>query len=72
MSNSGIRQKAIVEEIRKAGSMLLYLDDEPEHKIIAKLSGKMRIARINLCVGDLVDVELSPYNLHMGRIVWRF
>ena len=72
MSNSEIRLKAIVEVILKSDTMVLHLQDTQEHKITAKISGKMRIGRINLCVGDLVDVELSPYNLHMGRIVWRF
>ena len=66
-----ILQKAIVEEVRKGGNFLLHLQDAPEHKVHAKLKGKMRIMRIGLCVGDLVDVELSPYDLHRGRITWR-
>ena len=66
-----IRLKAVVYEINKGGNFFLHLQDDEEHKITAKLCGKMRIGRIVLCVGDLVDVELSPYDLHKGRIMWR-
>lgn len=66
-----IFQKAIVEKINKGGEFTLCLQDIPKHKVIAKLCGKMRKRRISLCVGDLVNIELSPYDLHRGRILWR-
>lgn len=40
-------------------------------EIKAKISGKMRLNKINLQVGDQVRVEVSPYDLTMGRIVSR-
>ena len=67
-----IRVKAVVEKVCKGGLFLLHAQDEESHKMAAKLCGKMRIKRIILCVGDLVDVELSPYDLNKGRIMWRF
>ena len=39
--------------------------------ITAYLSGKMRIKSIKIIEGDTVKVELSPYDLTNGRIVWR-
>lgn len=70
-SRERIHQKAIVEKINKGGSFTLHLQDMPEHKIIAHLCGRMRKARITLCIGDLVNIELTPYDLHRGRILWR-
>lgn len=47
------------------------LDNNPDHFVKAKLCGKMRLNKINLSVGDCVRVEVSPYDLNMGRIVSR-
>ncbi|MBQ9145599.1 MAG: translation initiation factor IF-1 [Clostridia bacterium] len=45
---------------------------EPSHRqIIAYPSGKMRTRSIKIIEGDSVRVELSPYDLTKGRIVWR-
>lgn len=44
---------------------------EHGHKILAHPSGKMRRYFIRILVGDKVDVELSPYDLDRGRIVYR-
>lgn len=41
------------------------------HKILAHLSGKMRMNYIKILQGDRVKVELSPYDLTRGRIVYR-
>lgn len=41
------------------------------HEIIAYLSGKLRMNYIKILEGDAVKVELSPYDLKKGRIVWR-
>lgn len=40
-------------------------------EVLAHLSGKMRINYIRILPGDKVVVELSPYDLTRGRIVWR-
>ena len=45
---------------------------ENGYKITAHLSGKLYKAKIKVLPGDQVDVELSPYNTQMGRIVWRY
>ncbi len=42
------------------------------HKLRARLSGKMRMNYIRIVPGDRVKIELSPYNLEEGRIVFRF
>lgn len=41
------------------------------HVIVAYLSGKLRKNYIKILEGDAVKVELSPYDLTKGRIVWR-
>ncbi len=42
------------------------------HKILAHISGKMRMNFIRILSGDKVLVELSPYDLTRGRIVYRY
>lgn len=41
------------------------------HKVLAHISGKMRMRFIRITPGDKVTVELSPYDLSRGRIRWR-
>lgn len=41
------------------------------HKILATISGKLRMNFIRILPGDKVTVELSPYDLTRGRITWR-
>lgn len=45
---------------------------ENGHKVLAHISGKMRMHYIRILPGDKVTVELSPYDLTRGRIVYRF
>ena len=42
------------------------------HKVLAHVSGKMRMNFIRILPGDKVKVELSPYDLTRGRITYRF
>ena len=42
-----------------------------EHTILAHISGKLRMNYIRILPGDKVTVEMSPYDLTKGRIVWR-
>ena len=42
------------------------------HKVLAHISGKMRLHYIKILLGDRVLVELSPYDLSRGRITYRF
>jgi len=44
---------------------------ENGHKILASISGKLRMNYIRILVGDKVKVEMSPYDLSRGRITWR-
>ena len=41
------------------------------HKILAHISGKLRMNFIRILPGDKVTIELSPYDLTRGRITWR-
>ena len=41
------------------------------HKILAHVSGKLRMHYIRIVPGDKVTVEMSPYDLAKGRITWR-
>ncbi len=41
------------------------------HQILAHISGKLRMNYIKILPGDKVKVELSPYDLTRGRIIWR-
>jgi len=45
---------------------------ENKHKIIAHICGKMRLNNIRILPGDRVTLELSPYDLNRGRIIFRF
>ena len=42
------------------------------HEILAVISGKMRMHYIKILVGDKVTVEMSPYDLSKGRIIYRY
>jgi translation initiation factor IF-1 len=44
---------------------------ENKHKVLAHISGKMRMHFIKILPGDTVTVELSPYDLTRGRITYR-
>ena len=66
-----IYQRAIVERVFKGGTFRLHLIDNENHHVNAHLCGNMRRNRIFLCPGDAVTVELSPYDLARGRVIWR-
>ena len=44
---------------------------ENDHEVLAHTSGKLRKNRIRVLVGDKVDVEMTPYDLTKGSIVYR-
>ena len=66
-----IYQRAIVEQVLKGGTFRCHLSDNEHHAINAYPCGSMRRNRIVLCAGDEVTVELSPYDLRQGRVIWR-
>ncbi|MGL5254955.1 MAG: translation initiation factor IF-1 [Brevinema sp.] len=45
---------------------------ENKQQVLAHISGKMRINYIKILPGDRVSIELSPYDLSKGRIVYRY
>lgn len=50
---------------------MFRVEIEGGHKILAHISGKMRMYYIKILPGDKVKMELSPYDLTRGRIVFR-
>lgn len=48
------------------------MGERANHSILGHLSGKIRINNINILCGDRVRLELSPYDLTRGRIVYRY
>lgn len=59
-----------VKELLPAATFRLTLDNG--HEIIGYLSGKMRMFKIKLLPGDRVKVQMTPYDLTKGRIVYRY
>jgi len=57
--------------MEKLPSTTFLVELENGHRVLAYLSGKMRMNRIRILVGDEVTVHLSPYDLTRGRIVYR-
>ena len=67
-----VRFRGIVKNIYKGDHFEVRLDDIPEEWVVmCTLSGRVRLSRIKICVHDSVDIEISPYDLRKGRIVWR-
>jgi translation initiation factor IF-1 len=65
-----IQVEGTVLETLPNASFKVRLDNE--HEILAHISGKMRMHYIRILPGDKVLLELSPYDLTRGRIVYRF
>lgn len=63
------RKSGIVLEALPSTHFRIKLDDGKE--ILAHLSGKLRIYRIKVLLGDRVIVEMGPYDENRGRIVYR-
>jgi translation initiation factor IF-1 len=61
-------QGKVVETLPNA---MFRVELENGHKILAHISGKMRMHFIKILPGDTVTVELSPYDLSRGRITYR-
>ncbi len=64
-----IRVSAVVKEALP--NAVFRVELENGHTVIAHVSGKMRMHFIRILPGDPVTVELSPYDLTKGRIVYR-
>jgi len=59
----------VVEPLPNA---MFRVELENGHRVLAHISGKMRMNFIKILPGDKVTVELSPYDLSRGRIVYRY
>ena len=57
--------------VEKLPNAMFQVELENGHKALAHLSGKLRVNYIRILVGDKVTIELSPYDLSKGRIIWR-
>ena len=58
----------VVEKLPKA---MFKVELENGHIVLAHISGKLRMNFIKILPGDKVTLEMSPYDLSKGRIVWR-
>ncbi|QCX33860.1 translation initiation factor IF-1 [Caloramator sp. E03] len=61
-------QGTVIEALPNA---MFQVELENGHKILAHISGKLRMNFIKILPGDKVTVEISPYDLSRGRIIWR-
>ena len=64
-----IKMSGVVDEVLPNAMFRITLDNE--HKIIATIGGRLRQNNIRILMGDKVDVEMSPYDLTRGRVVYR-
>jgi len=68
------KEDAIVVEgkvIEPLPNAMFRVELDNGHKVLAHISGKMRMHFIKILPGDKVTVELSPYDLTRGRIIYR-
>lgn len=64
-----IQMEGLVEEVLPNAMFRVRINET--HQITAVISGKMRQHRIQILLGDKVRVEMSPYDLSKGRVVYR-
>ena len=69
MAQGNIEVEGIVKEILPGGNFKVELENG--HTILGHISGKMRMNYIKILPGDGVTVQISPYDLSRGRIVYR-
>ena len=69
-------KQAVIEQdgviVESLSNAMFRVELENGHKILAHISGKMRMHYIKILPGDKVTVELSVYDLNRGRITYRF
>ena len=57
--------------VEKLPNALFKVELENGHIVLAHISGKLRMHYIKILPGDTVTIEMSPYDLSKGRIIWR-
>ncbi len=68
-SKDFLEMRGEVLELMPAGTFKVLLENG--HEIMAHLSGRMRMHKIRILPGDQVKLQISPYDLTKGRIVYR-
>ena len=69
------KQSAIEQDgtiVEALSNAMFRVELENGHEIVAHISGKMRMHCIKILPGDKIRVEMSPYDLSKGRIVFRY
>jgi translation initiation factor IF-1 len=64
-----IEMEGVITETLQGAKFKVRLDND--HEVIANISGKIRKHYIKILPGDRVKVELTPYDLNVGRITFR-
>ena len=64
-----IKMSGVVNELLPSAMFRVTLENN--HQIIATIAGRLRQNNIRILAGDSVEVDLSPYDLNRGRIVYR-
>lgn len=67
--DDNIRMNGVVYEVLPNAMFRVMLENK--HQIVAYLGGKMRKNDIKIIQGDNVEIEMSPYDLNRGRVVYR-
>lgn len=67
--DNNLRMNGVVHEVLPNAMFRVMLENN--HQIIAYLGGKMRKNDIKIIQGDNVEVEMSPYDLTRGRVIYR-
>ncbi len=57
--------------VEKLPNAMFRAELENGHIVLAHISGKLRMNYIKILPGDKVTIEMSPYDLSKGRIIWR-
>ena len=62
-------KKKNIKHVSRLGKSDEFIENG--HQVLAHISGKLRMNYIRILPGDKVTIELSPYDLTKGRIIWR-
>lgn len=74
MSKDVIELVGVVEESYPNTTFRVRITSQeaPNHELLCHLAGRMRVHKVRILPGDRVKVEMTPYDLSKGRIVYRF
>jgi translation initiation factor IF-1 len=65
-----LEMDGVVTEVLPAATFRVQLQNG--HEVLAHLAGRLRMYRIRLLLGDKVKVQMTPYDLTKGRILYRY